>query len=591
MNINSRLGATIYEFMSYLSASITARITEQVKSQLPQILPNKVYNFAHPVIKSMVTESLERAVLAKESSQPKSTYEAASSLTEFELKKILIDKMDESQLYLTATEHRECYDGLIKSYNLDKSLFSTYDKVYSLKRSRKDKDKDEDPSVGSDRGLKKRKNSKDAEPKKGTRTNYAELEYDFEECYKALSEKLDWVNPEGGDYPFDLTKPLPLVMNGNRQMVPVDYFFNNDLKYLRGGILTWRIPITKTKAIQYDLPGIEVMVRNIWSPVKVAYDKHVNKVFRLLQRAVNELLPGLTAQITNELCQNGNGGSGAQPPIIHTWLERFGKQKPRSFSSATILVDAENWIAHIEKLFEVLGCADEFKARLASYRLEGDALSWSEQQKYEREYHTIRQRDGEPRGKFMKRFLRLAGFLGKKAVANATRNIEILRERTGQNNKRNRDGDRIRSTTQGSSQRGYDQKRHDRRGYDRYGSSQREYDQKGYDGRSYDRQGGNGNQRSWHNRDQCYDDVSDSCVFKPLSVVHSTTLSVLEDLVLAFFGCYGEVLSRASCSGLWTPVPVSLAYGIASGGCSKCVLADSVALVDSGHEWGNWGQM
>ncbi|GJZ02318.1 hypothetical protein Tco_0520279 [Tanacetum coccineum] len=65
---------------------------------------------------------------------------------------------------------------------------------------------------------------------KGTRTNYAELEYDFEECYKALSEKLNWDNPEGSDYPFNLTKPLPLVMNGNHQMVPVDYFFNNDLK-------------------------------------------------------------------------------------------------------------------------------------------------------------------------------------------------------------------------------------------------------------------------------------------------------------------------------------------------------------------------
>ncbi|GKF41778.1 hypothetical protein Tco_0125120 [Tanacetum coccineum] len=64
--------------------------------------------------------------------------------------------MNESQSYLTATEHRECYDGLIKSYDLDKSLFSTYDKMYSLKRSRKDKDKDEDPSAGLDRGLKKR---------------------------------------------------------------------------------------------------------------------------------------------------------------------------------------------------------------------------------------------------------------------------------------------------------------------------------------------------------------------------------------------------------------------------------------------------
>ncbi|GKB68568.1 hypothetical protein Tco_0929980 [Tanacetum coccineum] len=135
--------------MNYLSASITARITEQVKIQLPQILPKEVSNFAPPVIQSMVTESLEHAVLAKESSQPKSTYEATSSLTEFKLKKILIDKIDESQSYLIAPKHRECYDGLIKSYDLDKNLFSTYDKVYSLKRSQKDKDKDEDPSAGS----------------------------------------------------------------------------------------------------------------------------------------------------------------------------------------------------------------------------------------------------------------------------------------------------------------------------------------------------------------------------------------------------------------------------------------------------------
>ncbi|GJU74058.1 hypothetical protein Tco_1265463 [Tanacetum coccineum] len=35
---------------------------------------------------------------------------------------------------------------------------------------------------------------------KGIRTNYAELEYDFEECYKALSEKLDWDNLKGVAY-------------------------------------------------------------------------------------------------------------------------------------------------------------------------------------------------------------------------------------------------------------------------------------------------------------------------------------------------------------------------------------------------------
>ncbi|GKF60037.1 hypothetical protein Tco_0176823, partial [Tanacetum coccineum] len=57
---------------------------------------------------------------------------------------------------------------------------------------------------------------------KGTRSNYAELEYDCE-------------NLEGGDYPFDLSKPLPLIKRGKHQRVPFEYFINNDLRYLQGG--------------------------------------------------------------------------------------------------------------------------------------------------------------------------------------------------------------------------------------------------------------------------------------------------------------------------------------------------------------------
>ncbi|GJU63840.1 hypothetical protein Tco_1245675 [Tanacetum coccineum] len=111
---------------------------------------------------------------------------------------------------------------------------------------------------------------------KGTRSNYAEIEYDFEECYKALSEKLDWENPEGGVYPFDFSKPLHLITRGKRQKVPFEYFINNDLKYLQGGVstMTYTTSTTKIKATQYDLPSIEDMVPNIWSPVKVAYDKY-----------------------------------------------------------------------------------------------------------------------------------------------------------------------------------------------------------------------------------------------------------------------------------------------------------------------------
>ncbi|GJZ33205.1 hypothetical protein Tco_0578641 [Tanacetum coccineum] len=157
------------------------------------------------------------------------------------------------------------YEGLKKSYGLDKTYFYTYGKVYSLKRSRKNKD--EDPSDGSDRGH-TRLNQKSSRKYVSQRITAFEVREQI--CHEAQEE-----NPgdQKRDYPFDLTKLLPLVMGGSRQKVPVDYFFNNDLKYLQGGVstMTYTTSITKTKAAQYDLPGIEDMVPNIWVPVKVAY--------------------------------------------------------------------------------------------------------------------------------------------------------------------------------------------------------------------------------------------------------------------------------------------------------------------------------
>ncbi|KAD5961969.1 hypothetical protein E3N88_13442 [Mikania micrantha] len=72
----------------------------------------------------------------------------------------------------------------------------------------------------------------------------------------------------------------------------------------------------------------------------------------------------------------GGAGVGAAPAGIHVWLERFQKQKPKSFRTAATPFEAQNWIAHIEKLFEVLGVDNAFKVRLATYKLEDDALGW-----------------------------------------------------------------------------------------------------------------------------------------------------------------------------------------------------------------------
>ncbi|GKA69947.1 hypothetical protein Tco_0776011 [Tanacetum coccineum] len=65
---------------------------------------------------------------------------------------------------------------------------------------------------------------------KGTCRNQIELEYNFEQCYLALSDKLDWENLEGDRFPFDMSKPLPPQGPPVHQTVHVDFFFNDDLE-------------------------------------------------------------------------------------------------------------------------------------------------------------------------------------------------------------------------------------------------------------------------------------------------------------------------------------------------------------------------
>nr|GFD24915.1 hypothetical protein [Tanacetum cinerariifolium] len=57
-HLDTRMGATREEFMNFLSASLTDRITEQFRNQLPQILPEEVSNFALLVIEKMIQEFL-----------------------------------------------------------------------------------------------------------------------------------------------------------------------------------------------------------------------------------------------------------------------------------------------------------------------------------------------------------------------------------------------------------------------------------------------------------------------------------------------------------------------------------------------------
>ncbi|GJW65749.1 retrovirus-related pol polyprotein from transposon TNT 1-94 [Tanacetum coccineum] len=112
---------------------------------------------------------------------------------------------------------------------------------------------------------------------KGTCKSLVELEYFFEEVYKATTDQLDWNNPEGQQYPHDLRKPLLLIPNSRGcQVIPFDHFINNDLAYLSGGVSsrTYATSVTKTKAADYGhIKWIEDLVPNtMWSEITVHRD-------------------------------------------------------------------------------------------------------------------------------------------------------------------------------------------------------------------------------------------------------------------------------------------------------------------------------
>nr|GEW95283.1 hypothetical protein [Tanacetum cinerariifolium] len=113
---------------------------------------------------------------------------------------------------------------------------------------------------------------------KGSCKSLVELEYHLEEVFKATTNQLDWVNPEGQQYPHNLLKPLPLIPNNRgRRVISFEYFINNDLEYLREGASSRKYTtITKTKVADYGhIKWIEDLVpRTMWIEEPIGYDKH-----------------------------------------------------------------------------------------------------------------------------------------------------------------------------------------------------------------------------------------------------------------------------------------------------------------------------
>nr|GEV19531.1 hypothetical protein [Tanacetum cinerariifolium] len=153
------------------------------------------------------------------------------------------------------------YQSMHANKSFNKKL-GVVDTIKDHKRTRDDDedDDDEDPPAGPNQGKKTtRRRTKESESPKNPSTTKE--------------------TPKGDHYPFDLSKPLPLQGPSGYGTVAANYFFNNDLEYLNTSDpeVTYTTSITKTKATQYEIKGIEDMVPTLWSTIKHAYDKDDEK--------------------------------------------------------------------------------------------------------------------------------------------------------------------------------------------------------------------------------------------------------------------------------------------------------------------------
>nr|GEX04741.1 integrase, catalytic region, zinc finger, CCHC-type, peptidase aspartic, catalytic [Tanacetum cinerariifolium] len=111
-----------------------------------------------------INENMQKIINEQVKEHVKTSYAIAADLSEMELKKILIKKMEGNKSIHRSNKQRNLYKALVEAYESDKIILDTYRDTVTLKRRcDDDANKDEEPSAGSDRGSKRRREGKEPE--------------------------------------------------------------------------------------------------------------------------------------------------------------------------------------------------------------------------------------------------------------------------------------------------------------------------------------------------------------------------------------------------------------------------------------------
>nr|GFD19926.1 hypothetical protein [Tanacetum cinerariifolium] len=110
-----------YEFLRNIDENmknvLKGLVKNQVKEQVSRILPQ---------IEEFVNATLEAEVLTRSSHSSRTSYTIAADLSEMELKKILIEKMEGNKSIQRSNEQGNFYKALVEAYEADKAILDTY---------------------------------------------------------------------------------------------------------------------------------------------------------------------------------------------------------------------------------------------------------------------------------------------------------------------------------------------------------------------------------------------------------------------------------------------------------------------------------
>nr|GEV26890.1 retrovirus-related Pol polyprotein from transposon TNT 1-94 [Tanacetum cinerariifolium] len=111
-----------------------------------------------------IDENMQKIIKEQVKEQVKTSYVVAADLSEGELKKIVIEKIEGNKSIQRSDKQRNLYKAFVEAYESNKIILDTYREIVTLKRRRDDEaDKDEEPSAGPDRGSKRRREGKEPE--------------------------------------------------------------------------------------------------------------------------------------------------------------------------------------------------------------------------------------------------------------------------------------------------------------------------------------------------------------------------------------------------------------------------------------------